>query len=307
MSALPDKQTLELAARQLRMDVAFMEKDWLVTQVIGAIAEVRQEGFEVVFSGGTALSKAHRLLQRFSEDIDFRVLAAPQLRNRKSLSGFKNAVVQGLRSSGFAIEDGHVRARDENRFFAIELDYQTLFPRAEALRPHIQVEMTVRNIQRPYMNLPVSSFLNDLAKCPPEVSTIGCIDPVESAADKLSAIAWRIPDRVRGDKYDDPSIVRHIHDLAMLKDRALSFIGFRDLVAVSMQEDDSRAKNDASLEGMPMGDKLRRMFEILASDTAYSQEYDRFVKSVSYAKDGEAPDFDSAIAALHILADAVTR
>lgn len=307
MSAFPDRQTFELAARQLRMDAAFVEKDWLVTEVIGVIGAIRREGFEVVFSGGTALSKAHHLLHRFSEDIDSRVLVTPALRNRKSLSGFKNAVVGGLREHGFVIEDSQIKARDENRFFAIDLNYQTRFPRADALRPHIQIEMTARDIQCPHLNLPVSSFLNDLAKRPPEVPAIGCIDPVESAADKLSAIAWRIPDRVRGDQYDDPSIVRHIHDLAMLKDRALSFVGFRDLVAVSMQEDDTRARNDASLEGMPMADKLRRMLGILEADPAYPQEYDRFVKSVSYAKEGQAPDFASAIKALHILVDAVTQ
>lgn len=156
-----------------------------------------------------------------------------------------------------------MKARDENRFFAIDLEYETAFPREEALRPynieknkerppHIQIEMTARDIQLPSLVRPVSSFLSELAKHPPEVSAITCIDPVESAADKLSAIAWRIPDRVRGDQYDDPSVVRHIHDLAMLKDRALAHPGFAALVTKSMQEDDGRAKNDLTLEGMAM-------------------------------------------------------
>ena len=284
-----------------------MEKDWLVTQVISTIQRINQDGFEIVFSGGTALSKAHNLLFRFSEDVDFRVLCAPELRTRKNLSAFKHAVLDALRADGFAIDDAHVKARDENRFFAIDLEYETAFPREDALRPHIQIEMTARDIQLPHLVLPVSSFLNELAKQPPEVTAIGCIDPVESAADKLSAIAWRIPDRVRGDQYDDPSIVRHIHDLAMLKDRALAHAGFATLVTKSMQEDDSRAKNDASLEGMAMSDKLQKMLAVLAADAAYPEEYRRFVEDVSYAKSGQIPDFASAVQAVRELVKAVSQ
>lgn len=305
MNESPNKQTLEIASRQLQIPEAFVEKDWFVTQVIRIIGGIRQEGFEVIFSGGTALSKAHHLLYRFSEDVDFRILTEPQMRTRKALSGFKKAVLENLRDGGFKIEDHNVRARDQNRYFAVELEYETAFERADALRPHIQVEMTIRAIQLPHQILPVSSFLNDLAKRPPEVQAIGCIDPVESAADKLSALAWRIPDRVRGNEYDDPSIVRHIHDLAMLQDKALAHTRFRDLVAVSMQADDSRAKNAVSLEGMPIADKLGLMLKILAKDETYPQEYDRFVKSVSYAKEGQVPDFENAMRAIHALVDAV--
>ncbi len=306
MNALPDKTLFIQAATAKRMEAAFVEKDWLVTQVISIIGGIKQDGFEVVFSGGTALSKAHNLLYRFSEDVDFRLLCAAELRTRKNLSAYKHAVLDALRANAFKIEDHHVKARDENRFFAIDLEYATAFPREDALRPHIQIEMTARDIQLPQLVLPVSSFLNELAKQPPEVTAISCIDPVESAADKLSAIAWRIPDRVRGDQYDDPAIVRHIHDLAMLKDRALGYAGFAALVAKSMQEDDSRAKNDLTLEGMAMASKLAKMLDVLVTDKAYPDEYRRFVEDVSYAKSGQTPDFENAVQAVRELAKAVS-
>lgn len=304
MNVRPDKNLFVQAAEVKRMEAAFVEKDWFVTQVIRIIQGINQDGFTVVFSGGTALSKAHNLLFRFSEDVDFRVLCSPELRTRKNLSSFKNAVLDALRANGFVIEDRHVKARDENRFFAIDLEYETAFPREDALRPHIQIEMTARDIQLSQIDLPVSSFLNELAKQPPEVPAIGCIDPVESAADKLSALAWRIPDRIRGDQYDDPSIVRHIHDLAMLKDRALAHAGFVGLVAKSMQEDDRRAKNDLTLEGMSVAEKFQKMMNILATDASYPDEYKRFVEDVSYAKTGQAPTFESSVNAVRELIDA---
>lgn len=231
----------------------------------------------------------------------------PELHTRKNLSSFKYTVLDALRADGFAIEAHHVKARDENRFFSIDLEYETVFPRENSLRPHIQIEMTARNIQLPHISLPVSSFLNELAKHPPEVVAISCIDPVESAADKLSAIAWRIPDRVRGGQYDDPSIVRHIHDLAILKDRALAHAGFAGLVAKSMQEDNNRAKNDLSLEGMAMPQKLDKMLDILITDKAYAEEYRRFVEDVSYAKSSQTLDFENAIQAVQVLIKAVSQ
>jgi len=49
------------------------------------------------------------------------------------------------------------------------------------------------------------------------------------------------------------------------------------------------------------------MLAILKSDKEYPQEYDRFVKSVSYAAEGVAPDFVSAMQAVRTLVDAVRK
>src|SRR5690242_693945 len=125
MNVWPDKDLLIEVATLKGMKESFVEKDWLVTQVIRTIKAASREGFEVVFSGGTALSKAHNLLFRFSEDVDFRVLVEPELRTRKNLSGFKHTVLNALRAGGFTIEDHHVKARNENRFFSVDLEYKT--------------------------------------------------------------------------------------------------------------------------------------------------------------------------------------
>ena len=105
--------------------------------------------------------------------------------------------------------------------------------------------------------------MNDVAKQSPEIANIGCIDPVESAADKLSAIAWRIPDWVRGGQDDDPYLVRHIHDLAILKDAALQHGDFSVLVTTSMQHDGARPRNDASISGLTASDKFQHMLAVL--------------------------------------------
>ncbi|MDX2029169.1 MAG: nucleotidyl transferase AbiEii/AbiGii toxin family protein [Blastocatellia bacterium] len=168
-----------------------------------------------------------------------------------------------------------------------------------SLRPHVLVEVTTSEIQLSPVDLPVSSFVHEVAKRPPEGARIGCIDPVESAADKLSAIAWRIPDRIRGGQSDDPSLVRHVHDLAILKARALNDPRFPTLVIASMQQDLHRPRNDRAIAGLPMAEKFLRMFDVLRTDGEYAREYARFVEGVSYATSPkERPSFTLAINAL---------
>lgn len=304
MNPRPEKALFEEAAALKGMAVSFVEKDWFVTQVIAALAALEVGGFEIIFSGGTALSKGHGLLQRFSEDVDFRV-RAPQTVNRKALSNFKHAVVAALRQHGFALSDEQIKAGDGNRFVAMELDYESVFTQPAALRPHLQIELTVSDIVLPPVVCSVRSFLNELAQRPPEVTAIGCLDPVESAADKLSAVTWRIPDRIRGQAGDDPTVVRHLHDLAILKDRALAHAQFPILVTSLVTKDDGRAKNSPTLAGLPVAEKFRQMLEVLESDLQYEKEYDRFVKGVSYAKEGEIPDFVQTLQAVRELVEIV--
>jgi hypothetical protein len=50
-------------------------------------------------------------------------------------------------------------------------------------------------------------MINQVAKLQAEIDKIACINPVENAADKLSAITWRIAERIRGSENDSPDIV----------------------------------------------------------------------------------------------------
>jgi hypothetical protein len=62
-------------ADQTSIPVAHVEKDFWVTEVLrGAVASATDNGLDVVFKGGTSLSKAFRLIQRFSEDVDLLVI-----------------------------------------------------------------------------------------------------------------------------------------------------------------------------------------------------------------------------------------
>lgn len=49
-----------------------LEKDYHVTDALRVISEKRNDHFELVFGGGTSLSKAYGIIERFSEDAEIK-------------------------------------------------------------------------------------------------------------------------------------------------------------------------------------------------------------------------------------------
>ena len=71
MSDKPTLQDLLEVQRHFGLtSPALVEKDWHVVKALGAITAAKTAPTRLVFGGGTALSRAHRLIRRMSEDID---------------------------------------------------------------------------------------------------------------------------------------------------------------------------------------------------------------------------------------------
>lgn len=302
----PSQDVLEEVALHMGIQEAFVEKDWYVTQTIGLLVKNPYADFSVIFTGGTSLSKAHKLIERFSEDVDFRVVAASLVgesvsKVRQALSDFKQYLVHLLEQ---AFEVLRVDSRNGNRHIMIDLAYPTVFGPSEPLRPHIKIEFTLSNLLLPGVVLPVSSFVNDVARQVPEVARITCVDPVENAADKLSAIAWRIPSRIRGEEDRQPNVVRHLHDLAKLSSRALASPDFAYIANYTIERDANRGDG---LRALTTSEKLNQMLRILEDDPLYPKEYNTFVHGMSYAQHAVVPTYMEAIGQVKLLVNKVIR
>lgn len=68
ISMSPDPDLVREIAAELAISPAFVEKDWYAVQALKAVAGHQSDAFQAIFSGGTSLSKAYGLIQRFSED-----------------------------------------------------------------------------------------------------------------------------------------------------------------------------------------------------------------------------------------------
>ena len=65
-------KALQLVANKRGLPEVVIEKDWWVSNLLNIIFAMPAE-CKIIFKGGTSLSKAWKLIDRFSEDIDLSV------------------------------------------------------------------------------------------------------------------------------------------------------------------------------------------------------------------------------------------
>lgn len=126
---MPDnlRELIEATSVELGLRESVIEKDYYITQAIQALSSVGHPFFRLIFQGGTCLAKCHRLVQRMSEDSDFRMEAKPATNAlsreaaRRELRNFRHAILAALQRADFVIDDDQVRTRNEGQFMTIRL------------------------------------------------------------------------------------------------------------------------------------------------------------------------------------------
>ena len=78
------------AANELAIPTNIIEKDYYVTIVLKSLSEKLKD---MVFKGGTSLTKCYQLLDRFSEDIDISYTAESGIPGEARKRQLKRAVV----------------------------------------------------------------------------------------------------------------------------------------------------------------------------------------------------------------------
>lgn len=286
-------------AAEAGVEPAFVEKDWFAVQLLAMVAEHNKASpVKGVFSGGTSLSKGHGLIKRFSEDLDFFLSvpggAEPSVGQRRN---YRHGLL-GLVTSqdGLFQIDGEVKRGDSHRFFKAPILYPIGF-KGPALRPHLQLEMTFIEPRIPAEMRPIRSMIAQVANEPPETEIL-CISPLETAADKLSALSWRVVVRDRTHATDDPTLIRHLHDLAVLEPLITENpAAFLPVAAISMDRDRAHRGGEI-IAGLPNPERLKQALHLLRQDAQYKAEYEQFVMAMSYADEGEKIHFEHACDAL---------
>jgi len=243
------------------------------------------------------------LIRRFSEDIDFKIeMPKPASRSagEKQRRAIRSQMADALKAAGF-VPVGAPLVGDEGRFMSAIFDYGAHFPANAALRPELKVELTFSTPALPAIGRQVQSFVAKAEGKPPEVTSIACVDPVETGADKLSALAWRVLTRERGSGRDDPTIVRHLHDLAALEPVLAQSKKFGSLVQQAAIEDAARGGGKAPADAT---ERFAAMLEALTQDELWAREYDTFVGRVSFAPEEQRIGFEHALEACRRLVSA---
>ena len=92
------KDAVSAASDFFKIREAFIEKDYWVTFILNNLSKSSYVD-QVVFKGGTSLSKVHKCIERFSEDIDLAIIENVKLGDSKRkalIQGIEKVITQGL-------------------------------------------------------------------------------------------------------------------------------------------------------------------------------------------------------------------
>ena len=131
---------------------------------------------------------------------------------------------------------------------------------------------------------------------------MACVAPTETAADKLSALTWRVLSRQRGGGGNDEALIRHLHDLAALEVHAAEHPEFPEVTRRLLDTDVSRSRLPARFAEMVAGERVALALEVVATAPEYRSEYERFVTAMCYGNESDVPTFEGGLDAVGRLA-----
>ncbi len=296
----------------LALDEAVIEKDCYVTQVIHALSNLENEYFRLVFCGGTCLAKAHKIVSRMSEDVDFKIqLKQPETqfsktRFLKELKQFRTYIKSELNLPGLIA--GEPIVRNEGQYSRIDLAYSSYFPAHAELRPHVLLEFTLSDIRHDVIELPIKTLIEDNLKdaiifrpCSTQCVTIS-----ETAIEKWVGLTRRISAIERAYHPDDKSLIRHVYDLNAIqqanKINADFFILAKDIVV----NDAKQFQNQHPEYFFNPSDEIKQSLEFLRSKPHWKKRYQEFIEAMVY-DNNTALEYDDAITTIeHISAKVMT-
>lgn len=285
---------------------ALVEKDWHVMKALAAIAAVETGELRLVFGGGTALSRAYKLTKRMSEDVDLKIVSDKKP-GQGTLRKLRTDITDALLAAGFKFDpnnSAHRVSMYNTTYTRYQLPYAALVEGKGVLRPEIQIEMSVWPLRRDPVDKSVSSFVAEAYGRNPEVAKIACSSAVETAAEKLVALTWRAGSEIAGLRKDrDPTLVRHIYDLYMIRDH----YGVEEAATLAheVMKADAQTRGDRfpAWQKDPLGETLRAI-EGIPKDKVFVDGYANFQRDMVY---GDKPDFNIAMGALNTLADQLKK
>lgn len=149
-------QAVELVVSKQRLRPEIVEKDYYVTMILRLLSEKLPF---IVFKGGTSLSKCHKAINRFSEDIDITIDTAISQGQKKKVKEAIEEVSSLLGLSILNIDETRSR-RDYNRY---EIAYNSIQQSKEfAVQPMVFLETSYTAVSFPVVELDVHNYIGDM-------------------------------------------------------------------------------------------------------------------------------------------------
>lgn len=285
-------EAINLTEHQTGIMAQAIEKDYYVTMILRLLADRLSY---VVFKGGTSLSKCHKAIKRFSEDIDITVDAKLSQGDKKKL---KNVIIDIVEELGLKIINlDEIRSRrDYNKYI---VSYDTVLPMlSEALQPEVLIETSYMTVSFPTVVLPVNNYIGEMMiEEAPELLEKYTLEPFEM---KVQGIDRTLTDKVFAvcDYYLDNAVKkhsRHIYDIYKLLPLVELDNDFKNLVTEVREIRKTSPKCPSARDDV----NIPELLKIIIQKEAYKTDYKEITEKIL----GERISYDVAIEALKQIAE----
>lgn len=214
-----------------------VEKDLWVMIALNAIFST-ELAKHLVFKGGTSLSKAWGIIERFSEDIDLAIdrsffgfngnLNRSQVKNLRKASckyvdeKFPKLLAKALLDYGVKEFELKVTEFEESDTdpLAIELNYNSLIEKQEYLQPRILIEISSRSLIEPFENKELSSIISTIypeQKFIDKPIIVPTVTPTRTLLEKMFLLHEEFQ-KPKDKKIRSERMTRHLYDISRLID-----------------------------------------------------------------------------------------
>lgn len=270
------EQVILRVSEDTGIEASIIEKDYYVTLFLQRIVAQLPN---IIFKGGTSLSKCYKLINRFSEDIDLNIETEthPTVGQRKKL---KEVIVSIIDEFDFTLTNpDKVRSRrDYNRYI---VDYPTIFP-TSYLKEHLIVETAVYVKAYPCKRMMASSLIYDY------LERNGYTDLIEQYGLQpfelnVQAAERTLVDKVfaLGDYYLSDAVhehSRHVYDIYKLLDVVILDDSMKELVRNVREERKPHVNCRSAKEGIDMNSLLQEIVD----KAVYKQDYEDITAKILF-------------------------
>ena len=283
---------IRIVSEYYKIDPAFVEKDYFVTLLL---KELSQRVPTLIFKGGTSLSKCHKLIDRFSEDIDLTLDENHQTQGQKKM--MKAQLVKSFEVLDLNLLNyEEIRSRRDYNCYKIEYPIQF---HSLGIKPTLLVETTY--ITKAYTSeiKNVTSIIYDYLFETKNVAAIEKYDlkPFEIRVQTLDRTlvdkVFAICDYFKSDKIERNS--RHIYDLYYLSSKVKLDEKLKELVNEVRSE---RKENPLCISAQD-GVNVSSMLLDIIKTNAYKSDYEKITETMMHT----LLPYEDAINAIKIISE----
>lgn len=274
-----DKENFDIAikaaSRHFNVSPAIIEKDYYVTLVL---SELAKQVPALLFKGGTSLSKCHKIIDRFSEDIDITLDSNHQSQGKRK--NLKYTIIEICNTLGLnLLNESETRSRRDYNCYKIDYSASHSLP---GLNPQLLVETVFIVKAFPDEIKQASSMIYDYLKAigNEDAITQYQLQPFDIRVQTLNRTfvdkVFAICDYMLDSKTERQS--RHIYDLS----RLLTLVDLDDSLKTLIKEVREERKSGAKCYSAQDGVSITLLLQKMIDTEFFKKDYeDSTVKLLS--------------------------